>query len=165
MLKRFKNTLKSKRGQIGEILVVVVLIILAVLGIVKYVMPMFDKNKALSSTAGDQMDAMSSQAKTAQWGNVGDEVPAQTVINTWNAVMAAKATGADTRTIASTATCSYKNTGETDNRTLVAAGTQGTFAAYEAGTAKINRTGIYYVTAITFDKTTGQLTSITYDQR
>ncbi len=84
MLKSFKKVLKNKRGQIGEILVVVILIILAVLGIVRYVMPMFDKSKGLSDSAGGQVDQLSSTAKGAQFGNVGDIVPGQTVINAIN---------------------------------------------------------------------------------
>lgn len=84
MMKKFRKTFRSNKGQIGEILVVVILIILAVLGIVKYVMPMFDKNKEVASSAGRNMDTLSKAAAQAETGVMGDILPGQSVINVWN---------------------------------------------------------------------------------
>ncbi|MGE5329065.1 MAG: hypothetical protein ACM3KR_06140 [Deltaproteobacteria bacterium] len=164
MIKSLKNVLKSKKGQIGEILVVVVLIILAVLGIVKYVMPMFDKNQALAGSAGGQMDRMATDAKNAKWGNVGDEVPAQTVINTWNEIVASRLLSGKNSDIASDATLSYTNTGAGAPYNL-ASGSSQTFAEHEAGVSKINRAATYYVTTINIDRGTGLLKDITYIQK
>lgn len=165
MLKRFRNTLKSKRGQIGEILVVVVLIILAVLGIVKYVMPMFQKNETLAKTAGDQVGQISEDAKRARFGALGSQVPAQTVINTWDTIVAARnvPSSAGTTEIAGTCTCGFSND-STGNANGGSAGTV-TYEQYTngVGAVQIDRMGTYYVTTITYG-TDGRLTAIFYNK-
>ncbi|MGE5473751.1 MAG: hypothetical protein ACM3UU_05980 [Ignavibacteriales bacterium] len=161
MMKKFKNALKSKRGQIGEILVVVVLIILAVLGIVKYVMPMFDKNQALSGAAGGQMDQLAKNAREAKWGVQGSEVTAQTVINTWNEVVRAKTTPSED--IQPTATLQYHNAANLGS--LVSTETR-FYDEYAnaVGTEDVDRMATYTITTITYG-TDGKLAAIVYTKR
>jgi len=163
MLKKFRNTLKSKKGQIGEILVVVVLIILAVLGIVKYVMPMFEKNQALAGAAGGQMDTLAKTAREAKWGVQGTDVAAQTVKNAWNEIYKAKITSSDE--IQPTATCVYNNgTNHGDLAAAVPAATTYEDYANIAAHEKVDNMASYILTTITYG-TDGRLTSVVYTKK
>ena len=84
MMRSLKRKLRSTKGQIGQILVVIVLIILAIMGVVQYIMPMFDKSKGLANASNDQIGKLTDDAVKSRYGKIGDKVPGQTVIGTWN---------------------------------------------------------------------------------
>lgn len=155
MLRNLKRKMKEKKGQIGEILVVVVLIILAVLGVVKFIMPMFDKNVALKDTATRNLDNLIDTAKVTY--KKGDKVTGGTIVNLIN--YNAKFTDTNDPTISITWT--NKPSGGDDNSSITPPDTYNpdNFGASD----KIDEVANYYVTDVTYYGS-GDLETIEFEE-
>ena len=158
MMRNLKSKLRSTKGQIGQILVVIVLIILAIMGVVQYIMPMFDKSKGMANAGNDQIEGLTEDAMRARYGNIGDKIAGQTVINSFN-----KFCKDPDVTVGwnndGTATHTYKQTGN-----ATSGKTYRDYLAADATittTLQVNEMGTYEVIEIT-QHDNGKLKTITY---